>query len=1415
MLMAIHLNQIIKIAVCSLTMLAVSATVLAGGNLVQQDPASPGNVIERKWDDRMLPVNWVLSADGNPGSGISNATIVGEFTAGFDAWELLSTSRMDFTYGGEQNRRTSGLDGHNLVTFTDPSVIFPPGVVGFATTFSFNTSTTISDSNNDLDGDGTQDIPNGVYPAGTIFDGDIIFNSSLPYSTSGVNGTLDIQAVALHEIGHFIGLSHSSLSAAVMYPFLNSDTASARTLKNDDIAFSSLYYPQEPAFSAAFGSITGRITNGLDGIRILGAHVYAVDTMTGQKIAGAYSTLDGSYTIPLAAGNYFVAIEPLDGDPAALDPKRINQVISGTFDTSFSEEFYDANESNVEADSLAAIPVTVTAGFPTPNINIITNTVEVPGVGLAISPGINYFAYPVSAPTDLTSFDLLSALGGDTEINAIEGYNTSTGLFERTHYSEGIPGGVDFSIKRGDGYIVYSQVQKAVTFTGIPDCPDISVNVGLNLISVPCPPATYSAYNLLKNLGSEFEVISVQKYNPLTTTFDVAQYTASLPSGVDFPVVNGEAYIAEMSVSKLNVKVPGQGQIFPPAISGLSPGRGVPDSIIVVIGQGFDTVATNNLVLFGGVAAPVLFSTPTVLTVKVPLTAASGLVTVTVDSKESNGVAFVVESRLITENASGDTAIISGQTAQGNITVEGEQDRYTFVAFAGTKATISAQAVTAGIPDLMLMLEGPSGALLLTDDDSGIGTDPLINNFTIPATGEYTIVVTSVPGAGSGPYNLSLNISNISTAPAISILSGDSQSSLPGSALPFPLEVLITSSTGQPLSGVAVTFTATDLNLTAPVNGLLINAGTTSVSTNGNGIATVQATLPTTQNTNYNIVVTVPGYPAQTMVVGSIDSQVASVVLTGNNQDCGGDGCSVDTDLPSDYSIQFKDISGNNIDNVLTQWKVVSGDGSLSGFSPTASSGKQTTGADGLAKVRFKMGTEVYFDDTRIRKPHTVAVTVPGQLSPVLFGSKSKAGAPNNIYSNRTNFSRLTYNTARLNAIYITVTDVHDNPVEGAVVSPSGSGGLTILPGLYEGTYFPDFMTNVDGLWVGLVSASSVTPTIDEFGGTASGGLAATYSISVSVAGVGASESYNVDVDMGPSMVTQSLQGDSAIISKDLTNPVRKRVFRYQRIDTYAPGSGDDTDSGDWRDEGFNPTNLSFIPIEGVSIKFTSFREDGETESGAINPTKINGAAEAMMTTDALGLAEVNVKMSDVGGSIKIKGEVMGGITVTFKNDGARGGQDGLVLHDPVQPSNPNTFTDEDSFAETTSLIATPVKLTITIDDKNGLMPNQVSGIDLTTLQVTLMGAVTKTLFDGATNPGLPLGKFPYFTRIFLDGSEQSIWPTAAVVNAGGFADMVLIYRPSGNELSPGTNNIQISGSLKDKVDNTAPSTNIDLPFPF
>jgi hypothetical protein len=230
----------------------------AGGNIQFRNPANLSEVFDRTWDDRMLPITWVLSEDGLPGTGIDNATIIAELTAAYDTWESLTTSKLDFEFGGEVPIRTTGLDGPlgpgidgvNLITFTDPDLLFPPGVLAVSIAFAFPTDTVIDSSNSDLDGDAVPDIPEGTYLAGTIFDNDIAFNSSEPWATSGVNGTFDIRAVGLHEIGHGFGLAHSSIPGAVMWPFLDNDIAAARTAKTDDIAYASFYYPEEPAYSS-------------------------------------------------------------------------------------------------------------------------------------------------------------------------------------------------------------------------------------------------------------------------------------------------------------------------------------------------------------------------------------------------------------------------------------------------------------------------------------------------------------------------------------------------------------------------------------------------------------------------------------------------------------------------------------------------------------------------------------------------------------------------------------------------------------------------------------------------------------------------------------------------------------------------------------------------------------------------------------------------------------------------------------------------------------------------------------------------------------------------------------------------------------------------------------------------------------
>jgi hypothetical protein len=69
------------------------------------------------------------------------------------------------------------------------------------------------------------------------------------WAIGSVTNALDVESVALHEIGHILGLQHSSVSGAVMAPSI-SQNFTQRSLHNDDIAGIRRLYSYPPVADA-------------------------------------------------------------------------------------------------------------------------------------------------------------------------------------------------------------------------------------------------------------------------------------------------------------------------------------------------------------------------------------------------------------------------------------------------------------------------------------------------------------------------------------------------------------------------------------------------------------------------------------------------------------------------------------------------------------------------------------------------------------------------------------------------------------------------------------------------------------------------------------------------------------------------------------------------------------------------------------------------------------------------------------------------------------------------------------------------------------------------------------------------------------------------------------------------------------
>ena len=161
---------------------------------------------------------------------------------------------------------------------------------------------------------------------GEIVEADIAFNTASIWSVTGDGSGFDVESIAVHEIGHLLGLGHSAIgetevlpsggrrllaAETVMFPLAFAiGSLEGRTLRPDDIAGVSDLYPTGD-FRQATGSITGTIQK--NGVNVVGAHVLAFHLESGRLVGNFTLSNTGRYVIAgLAPGAYVVRVEPLD-----------------------------------------------------------------------------------------------------------------------------------------------------------------------------------------------------------------------------------------------------------------------------------------------------------------------------------------------------------------------------------------------------------------------------------------------------------------------------------------------------------------------------------------------------------------------------------------------------------------------------------------------------------------------------------------------------------------------------------------------------------------------------------------------------------------------------------------------------------------------------------------------------------------------------------------------------------------------------------------------------------------------------------------------------------------------------------------------------------------------------------------------
>lgn len=268
---------------------AVAGTVQALPTL-----AATTRVQKLRWNGGAIKISISRSMFAGSTNIKYGSDVDGAIRRSLEAWQAVADIEFVDETSDLQNVSPSGVsgDGTNLVTIAPTS----ENVLMFG-------------KNDDATAAKTRVLYNR---RGGITEADIVLSPFQQFSTDGTYGTFDLETTLKHELGHLLGLRHSSVIGSIMYDvsarngaFGDNIYSGATRLSEDDIsAVRDLYgfAKDETCCSTLSGRLSGIGKNSRN------VDVWVSESETGSVVGHTTAAKDGSFSIGgLKTGSYEVS----------------------------------------------------------------------------------------------------------------------------------------------------------------------------------------------------------------------------------------------------------------------------------------------------------------------------------------------------------------------------------------------------------------------------------------------------------------------------------------------------------------------------------------------------------------------------------------------------------------------------------------------------------------------------------------------------------------------------------------------------------------------------------------------------------------------------------------------------------------------------------------------------------------------------------------------------------------------------------------------------------------------------------------------------------------------------------------------------------------------------------------------------